>query len=86
MEGLLGFSSWRKGSIFSAMLNAYDNWLIRPNHERTSVMFFGFRNRSYVLLAGSITAHGDFKARSSSQSSVSSIHLVLFGMVDTISS
>ena len=33
---LLGLRSSRKGSIVSAMLNAYDTWLTKPNHDRMS--------------------------------------------------
>ena len=41
LKGVPGFSRSRNGSIISVMLKAYETWFIRPNHERTSVMFLG---------------------------------------------
>ena len=38
---LLGLRRFLNGSMVSVMLNANDTWLIRPNHERMSVRFFG---------------------------------------------
>ena len=40
-KGVDGLSSDRNGSITSVMLNAYATWLIRPNHDRTSVKELG---------------------------------------------
>ena len=47
---LLGLSSSRKGSIMSAMLNAYDTWFTKPNHDLTSVRFCGVGKSAMALM------------------------------------
>ena len=47
---LLGLSSCRKGSIMSAMLNAYDTWFTKPNHDLTSVRFCGVGKSAMALM------------------------------------
>ena len=47
---LLGLSSSRKGSIVSAMLNAYDTWFTKPNQDLTSVRLCGVGKSEMALM------------------------------------
>ena len=41
LKGVPGLGDWRKGSMRSVAVKAYDTWFMSPNQERTSVMFVG---------------------------------------------
>ena len=47
---LLGLSSSRKGSIVSAMLNAYDTWFTKLNQGLTSVRLCGVGKSAMTLM------------------------------------
>ena len=47
---LLGLSSSLKGSIVSAMLNAYDTWFTKPNQDLTSVRLCGVGKSEMALM------------------------------------
>ena len=47
---LLGLRSSRKGSIVSALLNAYDTWLTKPNQDRMSVRLCGVGKSAIALM------------------------------------
>ena len=47
---LLGLSSSRKGSIVSAILNAYDTWFTKPNQDLTSVRLCGVGKLEMALM------------------------------------
>ena len=58
---LLGLSSSRKGSIVSAMLNAYDTWFTKPNQDLTSVRLCGVGKSEMATMAWLHSVIGDFE-------------------------
>ena len=41
LKGVPSLSDWRKSSMCSVAVKAYDSWFISPNQESTLVMFVG---------------------------------------------